>query len=396
VFTKRLHLFTLLGFKVGLDLSWFLIAILVVWSLATGYFPGAVEGLDAASYWMLGIAGALGLFASIVFHEFAHAMVARRFDMPIVGITLFIFGGVAELEDEPPSPKADFLVSIAGPIASYVLAALFFAGPRLLPEGLLPAGASAVLGYLALINMVLATFNLLPAFPLDGGRMLRAVVWWWTDDPQRATRMAALTGRLLGWTLVALGVLGVVSGNFVGGMWQALIGLFITNVAGMSEMQMELKTGLQGVRVRDLMSKSPIAVPADATVAALVDDYFYTRSHKAFPVLDNDRVIGCVTLENVGKVERQAWPARQVREIVAHDSADWRIASGARALDALKLMQKLGSGRLMVVDGERLVGMLSMRDVMDFMTVRLQLGHRTGKAQVPAGTAREQPRPSAT
>jgi len=273
---RRFELFTLLGFRVSLDLSWFLLAVLIVWSLATGFFPATVEGIDPAIAWWLGVGGAIGLFASIVFHELAHAMVARRFAMPIAGITLFIFGGVAELKDEPPSARAEFLVAIAGPIASYVLAAGCYAAMLAVLLAGFGVALAALFSYLALINFVLATFNLVPAFPLDGGRVLRAGVWWWTGDLRRATRFGSVTGRILGSALLALGVISIVTGtSLIGGMWQALIGLFIIGAAQASERQLELKLGLGDVRVARIMHPDPVSVPAETSLAELVDGYFY-------------------------------------------------------------------------------------------------------------------------
>lgn len=243
MFFGKIGLFSILGFRVSLDLSWFFLAVLIVWSLAKGYFPVVIEGLSPGAAWILGIVGALGLFLSIILHEVAHAVVARHFDIRISGITLFIFGGVAEMENEPPNARSELLMAIAGPLASYGLALLFQGIALMLPPVSAADPLAAVFVYLALINVILATFNLIPAFPLDGGRVLRAAIWWWSDDPDKATRIAAGSGRLLGTALMILGVVSVVSGNFVAGMWQALIGLFVINAARVSEFRSILKNG---------------------------------------------------------------------------------------------------------------------------------------------------------
>jgi len=378
----RFHLFTLFGFRVGLDPTWFLLAILIVWSLGQAYFPTVLPGADAAVIWTLAVLSALGLFASIVFHEFAHAIVARRFDMPIAGITLFIFGGVAEMKREPPSAKAEFWVAIAGPIASYILAAAgWLAALALGGAGLQPA--VALFSYLAVINLVLATFNLLPAFPLDGGRVLRAGVWWWTGDLGRATRSAALMGRILGGALIALGVLSIVSGSFVGGMWQALIGLFIIGAAGATEMHTEMRLGLQDVAVGRVMTRDPVAVPADVTVQDLVDDYFYTHFHKMFPVVEGGKVIGCVRLKDVGKLERSDWPAARVRDIVAEDSGQRTVPADMPVHEAMQRMRDADASRLVVADDGRLAGILTMRDVMSFLEIRRELEGRGFEGRAP-------------
>lgn len=379
MFTRKLELFTILGFRVSLDLTWFLLAVLIVWSLASGYFPAMIEGLDANAALWLGLGGALGLFLSIIFHEFAHAVVARRFDIPISGITLFIFGGVAEMEREPPSAVSEFLMAIAGPVASYILAGGFFVIAALLPEATAEAPLGAMFAYLATINLILATFNLLPAFPLDGGRVFRAGVWWFTGDLARATRMAAGTGRFLGLLLLALGVFSVVSGNFVAGMWQALIGLFIMGAAQSSETHMVMKTQLEDVTVRRLMVADPVAVPADTPVEALIEGYFYRFSHKVFPVVRGRHLLGCVTLQDVGRLSAEERARLTAADILSPESGSRTIGPDSTALEALETMRKLTTSRLMVTENDRLVGMLTMRDIMSFVTIRQQIGAREGR-----------------
>ncbi|MCK5276199.1 MAG: site-2 protease family protein, partial [Alphaproteobacteria bacterium] len=217
MFGRGIPLFRILGFQVKLDASWLILAVLVTWSLAAGYFPARYEGLSGPTYLWMGVAGALGLFASIVFHELSHSLVARRYGMQIRGITLFIFGGVAEMEDEPPTAKAEFLMAIAGPIASAVLSVSFnILGDFGVRMGM-AAPVPAVLGYLSFINMLLAAFNLVPAFPLDGGRMLRAVLWGWKGDLRWATRIAANAGASFGFALIAFGLFNIITGNLIGG-----------------------------------------------------------------------------------------------------------------------------------------------------------------------------------
>jgi Zn-dependent protease len=369
--TRRIDLFTILGFRVGLDLSWFIIAVLVTWSLATGYFPGVLPGIDAQAAWWLGAAGALGLFASILLHEFAHAIVARRFDIRIRGITLFIFGGVAEMEDEPPDARSEFFMAAAGPVMSFALAALFWVVAGLFPGGL----AGALFGYLALINLVLAIFNLVPAFPLDGGRIFRAAMWGWTGDYARATRIAAALGRGFGTLLIVLGVWNLVSGASFAGIWQALIGLFVISAAGSSEAQMTLRTGLEGLRVRDLMVRNPIAVPHDTPLARVVEDYFYRHRHTVFPVVRHGRFTGCIRIEDVGRIPEAARAGRTAEDVLPEGEAA-TVPPGAPAMEALRVMQSRGTSRLMVVEDGMLRGVLTMRDVMAHLTIRNELEAR--------------------
>ncbi len=379
MFSKRIDLFSLLGFRVSLDLSWFILAVLIVWSLAEGYFPQVVEGIDArAAFWM-GIGGALGLFASIIFHEFSHAIIARRFDIPIAGITLFIFGGVAEMKEEPPNARSEFYMAIAGPIASYILAAAFWGVAQALPPATAEAPVQALFSYLALINVVLATFNLIPAFPLDGGRVFRAAMWGWTGDLQRATRYGATAGRVFGGFLIALGALSIVAGNFVGGMWQALIGFFIIAAASSTEMRMTLQKQLSDLPVRNIMARQPVTVPAETTVEDLIEDYFYRYNHKLFPVVRNDRFVGSVKIDDVGKIARDDRARQTAGDILRDDSEVRRITPDTPVLDALNRMQEQNTSRLVVTDGDKPVGIVTMRDVMTCLAIRREVD--TGPAR---------------
>jgi len=374
MFGRKFELFSILGFRVSLDPSWFLLAVLVTWSLATGYFPSVIEGLSQQAAWVLGVAGALGLFISIVLHEFSHAYIARQFNLPISGITLFLFGGVAEMEDTPPSARSEFFMAIAGPIASLFLAGLFYSLFGLLPAASPEQPVAALFSYLALINTALAIFNMIPAFPLDGGRVFRAIVWWWTGDVVKATRYAAFMGRLLGASLVAFGVLNMVSGNFVPGLWLGLIGLFVINAAGSSQLQMALKTSLTGVNVRRVMVADPVTIPAGTMLDDLVTDYFHQYFHKAFPVVQNDVLVGCVRLEDIGGIDPSERYNKTVRDILAEDSMARVVHPDMPLLDALKTMQQHHTSGLMGVEPGRLAGMLTMRDIMSFLTVRQELG----------------------
>ena len=377
MFGRQLHLFTLLGFRVGVDLSWFLLAALIVWSLARGYFPAAIEDLPPETALWLAIAGAIGLFASIIFHEFSHALVARQFGMPVSGITLFLFGGVAHLHDEPPSARAEFFVAIAGPLASYALAGVSYAVSILFDPGEGSAPLAALFAYLAIVNFALATFNLLPAFPLDGGRVLRAAVWAWTGSLSQATRVGAAFGRGLGAALIVLGIVSTVAGDFVGGLWIALIGFFVYSAAGGSEMQLEWKRALGGLRVRDVMNTQIITVPADASVSELVDRYFYRYFHKAFPVVEGEMLLGCVCLQDLRHIPREDWDTARVADILTRTEADYAVAPNTLVWEALNRMKELNISRLMVVEHGRLRGMLTMRDLMQFIAVRRELAGRS-------------------
>lgn len=373
MFGKKIHLFSLFGFKVGLDLTWILLAVLVTWSLATGLFPHYFEGFAASTYWWMGVGGALGLFASIVFHEFCHSLVARRYGLPMKGITLFIFGGVAEMSDEPSSPKVELLMAIAGPISSVVLGGVFYAanllGTRV--EGLAPV--NAVLIYLALLNVILAGFNLIPAFPLDGGRVLRSILWYARGNLLWATRVAAAFGSGFGVFLIVLGLLSFIGGAFIGGVWYFLIGLFIRGASQTSYQQVVMRGALGGETVRHFMKDQPITVPASVTVDELVHDYFYKYHYKMFPVANGEGLSGCITTKDVKNIPKEEWPRHTAGEVSEPCSSDNTISPDTDAMKAISLMQRADKSRLLVVESGRLLGVLTLKDMLTFLSVKLDI-----------------------
>lgn len=370
---KKIHLFSLFGFKVSLDLTWILLAVLVTWSLATGLFPHYFKGFSTSTYWWMGAAGALGLFISIVFHEFCHSLVARRYGLPMKGITLFIFGGVAEMSEEPNSPKAEFLMAIAGPIASVVLGGCFYV-VGLLGRAVAPnSAATAVLMYLALLNVILAGFNLIPAFPLDGGRVLRSALWQIKGNLRWATRIASAIGSGFGVFLIALGVFFFIGGAFVGGAWYFLIGLFIRGASQMSYQQTLMRGALGGEKVSRFMKEHPVTVPPSVTVDELVNDYFYRYHYKMFPVSNGVGLSGCVTTGQVKHIPKEEWSQHTAGEITEPCSPDNTISSDADAMQALSLMQRTDKSRLLVVEGDRLLGVLTLKDMLKFLALKMDL-----------------------
>src|SRR6056297_278663 len=332
--TKRFKIFDLLGFPIYLDLSWFAIAILIAWSLATGVFPNQIDGLTATAYWTMGVLGALGLFASILAHELGHAVIARRFDLPMRGITLFIFGGVAEMTKEPPSAKAEFFVAIAGPIVSIFIAAACFAF-TILTGGVLPPSVNAVAWYLALINAIVVAFNLIPAFPLDGGRVLRSILWQLKGNLRWATRISSGLGSAFGLLLIVFGLLNLLAGNFIGAVWQFLIGMFLRNAAQMSYQQVLIRRALEGEPVQRFMQAEVVTVDPSLTVDHLVEDYVYRFHHKMFPVTDEGRLVGCVTTRDVQRVPRGEWSTTTVADIAGDCDQTSTTTSNADAMEAL-------------------------------------------------------------
>ncbi len=372
MFGKRITLFRLFGFAVRIDMSWIIIAALVTWSLAAG-FPHYYKGLSTQTYWLMGAVGALGLFVSIVFHEMCHSLVARRYGLPMKGITLFIFGGVAEMDDEPPSAKAELMMAIAGPASSVLLAVGFgiiYVFGRLAAW---PSPVSGVLGYLGLINIVLAAFNLVPAFPLDGGRVLRALLWSWKDNVKWATRVASQIGSGFGLVLIILGVWNILLGNLVGGIWWFLIGMFVRGAANMSYQQLLTRQALEGEPVHRFMEQNPVTVSSSISLEDLIENYIYKFHFKMFPVVDNDRLVGCISTREVKEVPRGEWPQRTVGDLLTRCSVDNTIRPDADSMEALSKMRKTGTSRLVVVDGDRLVGIISLKDMLKFLSLKVEL-----------------------
>jgi Zn-dependent protease/predicted transcriptional regulator len=374
MFGARLTLFTLLGFEIRVDASWLILAVLLTWSLAQGFFPVYYPGLAPEAYWSMGVVGALGLFASIVLHELAHSVVARRYGMPMRGITLFIFGGVAEMEDEPPTAKSEGLMAIAGPIASYALGLAFYLLYLASAGAGLPEALTGVLWYLAFINVVLATFNLIPGFPLDGGRVLRSILWAWKNNLRWATRVASGIGGGFGIALIVLGVFNFIAGNVIGGIWWFVLGLFLWGAAKAHYQQVVVREALRGEPVRRFMKTEPVVVPPSVSLERFVQDYVYAFHYKLYPVVENGRLLGCVTIERLKEEPREEWDWRTVGEIMGGCSPDNTVAPNVDVTKALQLMQKTGSSRLLVAAGDRVVGIVALKDLLNYVSLKAELG----------------------
>ncbi|MBI2820346.1 MAG: site-2 protease family protein, partial [Acidobacteria bacterium] len=258
---KRFTIFRLLGFDVKVHISWAIIVLLIAWSLAKSFFPSFYPDLSQATYWWMGAGGALGLFVSIIIHELAHSVVAKRYGIPIRGITLFIFGGVAEMEQEPGSAGAELRMAIAGPITSILLGVGFYLAGGAAKGLAWPVPLTGVLFYLAWINWILAVFNLVPAFPLDGGRVLRAYLWSRDGNLSKATHTAANIGAAFGAWMVVLAAFLVLQGNVIAGMWWFLIGLFLRSASRSSFQQVLIRRALEGEAIRRFMTPAPVVVP---------------------------------------------------------------------------------------------------------------------------------------
>jgi len=374
MFGKQVRLFKLFGFTVSIDLSWVLLAVLITWSLADGVFPAMSPDLAKAEYWWMGAVGALGLFLSVVLHELSHSLVARRHGIPMRGITLFIFGGVAEMTGEPATPKSELVMAIAGPVASVVLGGSFYGLSAVAHHGSWPQGITTVISYLGAINLILAVFNMIPAFPLDGGRVLRSVLWHFKGDLGWATRISASIGAGFGVAMIVVGLVSAITGGLIGGLWWFLIGMFLYGAARGSYQQLLMHQSFDGVPVRSFMNSDPITVPRGTPVASLVEDYVYRHHHKMFPVVDGDHLVGCVTTRDIKQLTRDEWPNQTVQSISRPCSPENTIGPDDDAMHAMAAMRRTGSSRLLVVDGDdHLVGIVSLKDLIELLSVRLEL-----------------------
>jgi len=389
MFTKRFTICRLLGIPIRLDLSWFVIVLLLAWSLAAG-FTQTFEGLTQTAAWAMGILGALGLFGSVLLHELGHAVAARRYGVQMKGITLFIFGGVAEMTDEPPSPKAEFVVAIGGPLVSVALCVIFLALSLVMPTGVRPidgetyvmqvnhaptAATYAVVNYLATINLALLIFNMVPAFPLDGGRVLRAILWHIKDNLRWATRITATIGGGFGYVLIGVGVFALLAaGNWVAFIWLGLLGMFLRGAAQMSLQQTQLRSLLEGETVRDFMTDEPVTVSPDIDLRQFVDEYVYRHHFKMFPVMDDGRLVGCISTRQVKAVHVDDWPGTTVGQTADACGNVNTIRPNADATDALAQLSRNKLSRLMVVDDDgRLEGVIALKDMMDFLALKIDL-----------------------
>lgn len=370
----RKPLLRLFGFPIYVEPSWFVIAALITWSLATGMFPADHPDAAPVTLWVMGASGAVLLFVSVLLHELGHSLVARRFDLEIRGITLWLFGGVAEMADEPPSAKSELLIAIAGPIVSFALGAAFWGlAPLLRMLGLVEV--ATVSGYLGDVNVILAVFNLLPAFPLDGGRVARAALWAKNDDLLASTRVTAKIGAGFGAAFIGVGVLMAITGNLFGGLWLGLIGLFLRGAAKGSYNALVTRRWLADTPVARFMTKDPVTVPTTLPVPELVERHIYTSHHRLYPVVDDGRLQGCVLTRDVAALPRDAWARHTVGDVMRPVSPATVIDAATSANEALRRMNEGDQARLAVADDGALVGVLSLKDLLDYLAVRSELEH---------------------
>lgn len=356
----------LFGISIDLDYSWFLIVALLTWMLAASYYPTQFPGWTEGAYWAIGFATAILLFISVLIHELAHSVVAQRYGIPVPRITLFLFGGVSQIATEPPNAASEFWIAIAGPLTSLAIAAIgweiepLFVGQQLI---------FALIRYLWVLNLILALFNLIPGFPLDGGRVLRALVWKSTRNYHRATVVAGMSGRFFGFLLIFLGVWQALTGDIVGGIWIAVIGWFLESAAGGQLHQETVRSMLGRHTVADAMQRDFPHLTGDFSLQELVERYLTHANAHAVVLTAPDGTTGVVTLETVRHIAREMWPFTMASQAMT----PLRVAESTRPTailwSALEKMGRGGENQIPVVDETGVVGILSREDILHYLSV---------------------------
>jgi Zn-dependent protease/CBS domain-containing protein len=368
----------ILGIPIRIHWTLWLVFLLIAWSLAVGYLPATYPTLSVTMDWIVGIVSAVVLFISVLVHELSHSYIAKKNGLPIARITLFFFGGVSEMTEEPQDASLEVRMAAAGPLTSFaiggVLGALWYVG------GLVgfPLAVIAVLGYNGLINVALGAFNLIPAFPLDGGRVLRGSLWRNSKNLISATKNATRVSEILSLLMIAAGLLLIVfTADLVNGVWIIFLGWFIRSGAETSLQQTQMTEALHGVSVGDIMTRNPLTVGPGVTVQGLVNDYFLVHPHGGYPVVENGRLQGVVTMSSVRSIPRERRESETVAQAMVPLQRVVTIGPMASAAEAMQKMAGKQIGRLIVTDGENVLGIITRSDVMKTIQTRQDLGVQT-------------------
>lgn len=367
-----------LGIPIRVHPSWFLVFFFVTWSLATGYLPEALPGLSDSRYWGMGAIAAVLLFVSVLLHELGHSYVAQRYRIPIGQITLFLFGGVAQMRAEPPSPKAEFLIAIAGPLVSFALGAISLGLVAAFEWWPVPSdgqGFAVLGGLLGLVNVQLGLFNLIPGFPLDGGRVLRAGLWAWGHDFHGATSRAAFLGLAFGLLLAGFGAVllgGAIAGLFdpstaSNGGWLMFIGAFLFGAAWSTRKQVALREALSDTSVRDVMVRVVVTVPPQLSLQAAVQEFFVAYGYGVFPVMEDGEVVGLIAVEDVQAIPQGLWSWRTVGDVMRPASPELFIPPDASMMQAMERMVRTGYDRLVVIETGHPVGLVTRSALAQFL-----------------------------
>jgi Zn-dependent protease/predicted transcriptional regulator len=364
-----INLFKIAGIQINIDMSWFIIFLLVLWSLSAGYFPRQFPDQSAQVYWGAGLVATILFFFSVLFHEMSHSLMAQRCGIEISEIKLFIFGGVSRLSEEAKNPVNEFKIAVVGPLSSFVLAIFFWFCQNLLGGLQLPL-LQAITGYLVWINIALGIFNLLPGFPLDGGRILRAVLWHTTGSLSRATKWASDVGKGLAIALMVLGAIQIFTGMLIGGIWLIFIGMFLRGVAEGGYQEVLMRQSLEDAQVREVMIEDVVNVQPDLTIRELVTDYFLRYGFKGFPVMDSGKITGVISLAEVKNIDRGHESTTRVADIMQHLNDSIIISPDMSLIVAMHKMASENTARLLVMENDQFLGMITKTGLLRFLEIR--------------------------
>jgi Zn-dependent protease len=359
-------LFAVRGIPIRVHPSWLAVYGLIAWTLAIGYFPRVLPEVPVATHWIGALVAGLLLFVSVFLHELSHSLVALGYGIPVSSITLHVFGGVSQMEREPDRPGAEVSIAIVGPLTSFGIGIACAIVAPLVEAG---SVAAAIVRYLVFVNVAVGIFNLVPGFPLDGGRVLRAVLWKIKGDLAGATRTASRVGSGFALVLIGLGVWQALAGEFLGGLWFVAIGLFLRQAASLSYQQLVVRRALASRRVADVMTREVVQVPPGLSLAQLVDDYFWRHHVTSFPVVDGGRLVGIVSLRDLERVPREGWPATTVRQVMRPITGQVTATPGESLWHAFAKVSQNGLGRLAVGENGRLEGYLSDKDAVHELAI---------------------------
>lgn len=372
---SHIRLGRIFGIEIGLHYSWLIIAALIAFSLAA-HFRSVNSAWSPALVWSVSIVTAVLFFAGLITHELAHSLVARAHSIPVKRITLFALGGMAQIEKEATDAKTEFWIAIVGPITSMVLGFILLLLARSAgwtPRGEPATAVTAVLVWLGYINISLGVFNLVPGFPLDGGRVLRAIVWWSTGSAEKAMRVAVTSGRVIGVLLILYGLLRFFGGAGFGGLWLAFIGWFLYEAAGATYLQFEMTSLLPDLRARDLMSRDCPEIDANASVRDFVEEQLLRSPQRCFVVTEGERMTGLVTDQEVKTAERSRWPVTRVREIMRPFDKVHAVGPDTPVAKAMEVMAREDLNQIPVVSDHHFEGMISRGNILRVLQSRAEL-----------------------
>ncbi len=364
---------SIFGIKIEINISWLVAFFLITTTLATGFFPGRYPDWEAELYWILGGTIALLLLLSIVFHEMSHSIVANRLGIGVRRITLFIFGGIADLEREPDTPKKEFFISVAGPIMSLFLVVVFRSLAYVSNSIGAPEYYSVVFSYISSINLMLAIFNMFPAFPLDGGRVLRSAIWHFSGDLHKATRIASTIGQWFGYFLMFIGLTNIFYGFMINGLWILFIGYFMVQASQSSYQNTIVSDIFSKTIVGEFMTGDVVVMDPEITVRRGVEDYFFKYKYNLFPVGSLDRIDGVVNVDNIKKVHRDDWETVRIEDVMTSLSQNLVVAPDETVSRVMSKIFSNEFGRVLVMNEDRLVGIVSRTDIMNHLRIYMQL-----------------------